>query len=77
MSPGWASDGLLGAMEDESLVPPLLLTVRQAATLLAVSRSKAYELIAAGELEVVHIGRSARVPYAAAVRYVERLRAVA
>lgn len=56
---------------------PLLLTVRQAAGLLSVGRSKAYELIAAGELEVVHIGRAARVPYAAAVQYVEQLRASA
>ena len=54
---------------------PRLLTVFVAARLLGVGRSTAYELIAAGELEVVHIGRSARVPVAAVDAYVERLRA--
>ncbi len=35
----------------------LLLTVLEAAERLAVGRSTVYELTAAGELEVVHIGR--------------------
>jgi excisionase family DNA binding protein len=65
---------LLAVMDDHGVASPLLLTVRQAAALLALSRSKAYELIAAGELEIVHIDRSARVPYTSAVLYVERLR---
>ena len=55
--------------------PALLLTVPQAAQVLAIGRSTAYELIAAGELEVVHIGRSVRVPVRALEDYVERLRA--
>ncbi|MEY2422457.1 MAG: hypothetical protein QOI95_2524 [Acidimicrobiaceae bacterium] len=38
----------------------LLLTVVEAATMLGVGRTKAYELIAGGELQVVHIGRAAR-----------------
>jgi excisionase family DNA binding protein len=54
---------------------PRLLTVSAAARLLGVGRSTAYELIAAGELEVVHIGRSARVPVAAIDAYIEQLRA--
>jgi excisionase family DNA binding protein len=54
---------------------PRLLTVAAAARLLGVGRSTAYELIAARELEVVHIGRSARVPVAAIDAYIERLRA--
>ncbi len=53
---------------------PLLLTVTQAAHLLAIGRTTAYELIAAGELEVVHIGRSARVPVEAVEELVTRLR---
>lgn len=53
----------------------LLLTVTETARLLGISRSTAYSLINAGQLEVVHIGRCARVPYAAAVEFVERLRA--
>jgi excisionase family DNA binding protein len=55
--------------------PALLLTVPQAAQVLAIGRSTAYELIAAGDLEVVHIGRSVRVPVRALEDYVGRLRA--
>jgi excisionase family DNA binding protein len=55
-------------------VVPLLLTIPQAAAVLAVGRTTVYELIAAGDLEAVHIGRSARVPVAAVEDYVERQR---
>jgi excisionase family DNA binding protein len=54
---------------------PRLVTIALAGRLLGVGRSTAYELVAAGELEVVHIGRAARVPVAAVDAYVERLRA--
>lgn len=52
----------------------LLLSVEEAARALGLGRSKTYELIAAGELEVVHIGRCARVPVDSVETYVERLR---
>jgi excisionase family DNA binding protein len=51
----------------------LLLKVHEAARMLGVGRTKAYELIAGGELQVVHIGRAARVPLVAVHRYVEAL----
>ena len=53
---------------------PVLVTVREAARVLAISRSTAYELIAAGQLETVHIGRSVRIPVDAIVAYVGSLR---
>lgn len=53
---------------------PLLLTICEAAELLSVGRTTAYRLIDDGELEVVRIGRAARVPRAAVVDFVERLR---
>jgi excisionase family DNA binding protein len=53
---------------------PALLTVKEAGRILAVSRSTAYELIAAGQLETVHIGRSVRIPVDAIVAYVKSLR---
>jgi excisionase family DNA binding protein len=40
---------------------PLLVTVREAARLLALGRSTVYELIARGQLPTVHIGRSVRI----------------
>lgn len=52
----------------------LLLTIPQAAERLGVGRSTVYELTAAGELEVVHIGRCARIPVAALDDFVRRLR---
>jgi excisionase family DNA binding protein len=54
--------------------PVLLLSILQAARTLGLGRSKMYELIAAGDLEVVHIGRATRVPVDAVERFVERLR---
>lgn len=52
----------------------LLLTTREAASRLAIGRSTLYELIAAGEVEVVRIGRSVRVPTATLAVFVERRR---
>jgi excisionase family DNA binding protein len=42
---------------------PILIRPEEAAQLLAVSRSKFYELLAQGVLPSVHIGRALRVPY--------------
>ena len=39
----------------------LLVSIPDAAAQLAISRSKAYQLVAAGELPVLRIGRSARI----------------
>ncbi|WP_239341672.1 helix-turn-helix domain-containing protein [Frankia sp. CiP3] len=51
----------------------LLLTTTEAADLLGVSRTTVYELLNAGQLESVRIGRSRRIPRAALVAYVDRL----
>lgn len=58
----------------ETELSPLLLRVHEAARMLGIGRTKAYELIAGGQLEVVRVGRCARVPVAAVVVYVETLR---
>ena len=42
--------------------------------MLGIGRSTVYELIAGGRLEIVHIGRSARVPLAALIEFVDGLR---
>ena len=49
----------------------LLLTMVEAARVLSIGRTTMYELVGAGEIEVVHIGRSARVPVAALEEFVE------
>jgi excisionase family DNA binding protein len=53
----------------------LLLTIEDAGKALGVGRSTVYELIGNGDLEVVHIGRSARVPVESVQGFVRRLRA--
>ena len=52
----------------------LLLTMIEAARVLSIGRTTMYELVGAGQIEVVHIGRSARVPVAAVEEFVERQR---
>ena len=65
-------------MEQPSLFDPtsVLLTVPDAARLLSIGRTLTYELIGAGELETIHIGRAVRVPLAAVHEFVERRRAL-
>ncbi len=53
---------------------PLLYRPEDAATVLGIGRSKFWELITAGEIETVRIGRSRRVPAQALEEYVGRLR---
>jgi excisionase family DNA binding protein len=54
---------------------PLLVSVREAGELLGIGRSLAYELVAVGRLETVHIGRRVLVPRSAVERFIEELRA--
>ncbi len=51
----------------------LLLRLPEAAARLAVSRSALYEMIGRGELPVVKMGRSVRVPAEALTAFVARL----
>jgi excisionase family DNA binding protein len=54
---------------------PILLTIVEAARMLKIGRTLTYELIANGQLEVIHIGRATRVPLDAVHAFVERRRA--
>lgn len=49
----------------------LLLPVSDAAARLGIGRSLMYELIAAGKVETIHIGRLHRVPVRALTAFVE------
>ena len=50
----------------------LLLRIGDAAEVLSVGRSTIYELVSAGELPVIHVGRAVRIPAAAVQQWVER-----
>jgi excisionase family DNA binding protein len=60
--------------EQETGKRRLLLRIDDAAQLLAIGRTTMYQLIAAGEIELVHIGRCARVPFSELERYLARRR---
>jgi excisionase family DNA binding protein len=51
----------------------LLYTVPEAADVLSLGSSKVYELVAAGTIESVKIGRARRVPAEALERFVAQL----
>ncbi len=55
----------------------LLYKPGPAAEVLGIGQSKLFELIAAGEIETVRIGRARRIPAQALEDYVARLRASA
>lgn len=53
----------------------LLLKPEEASRVLAIGRSKIYELLATGALESIAVGRSRRIPAEALRRWVDRQRA--
>ncbi|MGA5145122.1 helix-turn-helix domain-containing protein [Streptomyces griseoincarnatus] len=56
-------------------LPPVLLTVEEAARCLRIGRTTCYALIRAGELESLTIGGLRRVPADAPAAYLARRRA--
>ena len=58
----------------EPSIRRLLLKPEEAADVLGIGRSTLYELLAAGVIDSVHIGKARRVPVAALEEYVGRLR---
>ena len=55
----------------EDLPGERLLRVEEVAAKLGVGRSKAYEMVAKGELPVVRIGTAVRVPLSGLERWIE------
>jgi excisionase family DNA binding protein len=53
------------------VIQPLLLRVPEAAQLLGISRSKTYEMIAAGELPAIKVRDSLRIPLADLQQWIE------
>jgi len=54
-------------------VQKLFVKVPEAADLIGIGRSKAYELVASGEWPAVRIGRSVRIPLSALEAWAEML----
>lgn len=54
---------------------PITVRVREASRLTGIGRSKLYELIAAGEIEVLKVGTITLIPFASLTDFLQRLRA--
>ncbi len=59
-----------GPREAQAGLEPLLLRVTDVALVLGIGRTKVFALLAAGELPVVRLGRSVRIPREALERWV-------
>jgi excisionase family DNA binding protein len=57
-------------MNEMTLAGRLLVTPVEAATALGISRTRVYELMAAGQLRSVKIGRSRRIPVKVMIAFV-------
>ena len=63
----------IGTGATETRIEPLLLKPGEVATLLGISRSRAYEMLARGDLPgVIRLGRSVRVSRKALVDWVDQ-----
>lgn len=59
---GSGQEGSDAVFEKEAVVEEGLLSVREAARFLSVSRSTLYELMESGQLHYVKLGRARRIP---------------
>jgi excisionase family DNA binding protein len=58
------------ALQQHGLPVKLLLTVQEAAQALGIGRSVVYELLLAGDLSGVRIGRTRRIPVSELERFI-------
>lgn len=57
---------------DREKSEPLLLTVREAATLMRIGRDTAYALVAEGRIPSIRLGRHIRIPRASLIAHLQR-----
>lgn len=58
--------------QHEAVPMPLTVRVREACRLTGIGRSKLYELIAAGEIEIIKVGTITLVPVAGLERFLQQ-----
>jgi excisionase family DNA binding protein len=61
---------------EEIVLPPLLVTPKQAAEVLNIGMTSLYQMITSGKLESVQIGRKRRIKYSSLVALAENGTAV-
>ena len=57
-------------LPEDAVFRPFAVRVREACRLTGIGRSKLYELIAAGEIEIVKVGTITLLPVASLTRFV-------
>ncbi len=73
LSPGFQAEGTGKQMNESVQAEKLLLRMSEAAHMLGLGKSTVYEMASSGELPVVRIGRSVRIPARALREWAERL----
>lgn len=68
------SEASVHASTDMVVASPLAVRVPQAVAMLGISRSKLYEFIQSGEIEIVKIGRATLLPVDGLGRFLEKHR---
>ena len=61
-------------MAEQGSFFPITVRVREACRLTGIGRSKLYELIAAGEIEIVKVGAMTLIPTVALQRFIDQRR---
>lgn len=61
-----------GLPEDAVFIRPLTVRIRDACRLTGIGRSKLYELISAGEIEVIKVGTITLVPVSSLTSFLRR-----
>lgn len=60
--------------ESDGLFSPLTVRVSEACRLTGIGRSKLYELVKAGEIETIKLGRMTLIPMASLTKLLDRCR---
>ena len=62
---------MLAKLPEDAVLRPLTVRIREACRLTGIGRSKLYELIGAGEIEIVKVGTITLIPIQSLQRFLE------
>jgi excisionase family DNA binding protein len=62
---------MLEKLPEDAVLRPLTVRIREACRLTGIGRSKLYELIGAGEIEIVKVGTMTLIPIHSLQRFLE------
>lgn len=59
-------------LPEDAVLKPLTVRIREACRLTGIGRSKLYELIAAGEIDIIKVGAITLVPVVSLTKFLQR-----